>query len=63
MSQLGELALVTKARADQGDDAMARIGILARELSEFPADVAIAACRRRARGYQFFPSLMELRMT
>lgn len=60
---LGELALVTKARAEQGEDTTARIGILTRELSEFPSDVALAAIRRRARGYQFFPSLSELRQT
>ena len=60
---LAELALVTKARADHGDDAAARLAIIARDLREFPADVVRAAIKRRAQGYQFFPSLSELLMT
>lgn len=60
---LGELALVTKARADQGDDTAARIGILTRDLQEFPADVALAAIARRRKGYTFFPSEAELLTT
>lgn len=57
---LGELALATKARADGGDDSAARIALIARDLGEFPADVALAAIKRRRQGYTFFPSLAEL---
>lgn len=60
---LGELALATKTRKEGDDDTTARIGMFVRELEAFPADVALATCRRRAQGYQFFPSLSELLMT
>lgn len=57
---LGELALVTKTRAEETNDTAARIGILTRDLGEFPADVALAAIKRRRQGFTFFPSLAEL---
>jgi len=60
---LAELALLAKARAEDGMDTTMRIAALVPLLSEFPGDVALTAIRRHRDGYKFFPSWAELRMT
>ena len=59
---VAEMAMVMKARAEDGMDTTTRVALIARNLAEFPGDVALAACKRQMDGYKFFPSWMELRM-
>lgn len=59
---VAEMAMLTKARAEDGADTATRIALMARHLEQFPGDVAVYACKRWADGYKFFPSWMELRM-
>jgi hypothetical protein len=60
---LAELALLAKARAEDGMDTTMRIAALVPLLAEFPGDVALTAIRRHRDGSKFFPSWAELRMT
>lgn len=60
---LAELSLLTKLKAEDGMDSTMRIAAMVPLLSEFPADVALTAIRRRRDGYTFFPAWAELRMS
>ena len=59
-SALGELALVTKARAEDGNETAARMATLTNLLRDWPGDVALAAIKRHRDGGRFFPAWADL---
>ena len=60
VNALAELALVSKAKTEDGQDTAMRIAALARLLHDWPADVALAAIRRHRDGGRFFPAWSDL---
>ncbi len=58
---LGRLKSVTVSRSATAEDLALQLDTMAYEMTEFPLDAALEACRRSARVNRFFPSWAELR--
>lgn len=59
---LGELKLLTTRRNESEDDVVAQVGLYARKLEAFPADVAREVLKTQASISQWWPSWHELQV-
>lgn len=60
-SELTRLRLLTKARAESQDDTRLMAAAYAQEMSAYPADCVVWACRKWARTEKWWPAWSELK--
>ena len=61
LKALARLKMITNQRNQDGDDARYQRAIYVEELSEFPSDVVIEACRKLGRHEDWFPPANKIR--